>query len=983
MKLKIPFFSRSLFVILFLANTSLYAQNWDRDLFFNAEARFKVGNISLALKQFDELLEKWPDSPYNGDARYYRAVILYRMGNNQEAYQAFEVIEKRYHFSRYIHYIPFWKALIDYDAKNYVRALQLLSNLDLNKLDDETQQQALLYKGKAALALDNTDLALKAFECLNAERFRKSLRVETEGTLLVYLSEMYGRLGKYDEQIKLWESLPAEGLNPEIRESLALRTAEAYLVQGKIDKGTVLLDMLSVSSNREIAIKALQYLLRFEQRQGHDDKVASIIVRSENLLRSDPKALAMFWFQVGSSTFYEGKLDLAKSYFLRVLAIAENENVTQDVPIYLAEISWRQGDKKQAMQILSDAIPRLNDKKALLLSRLQWYALQQEDWHDAIRFGEQALIHAEKEGREDISALVRAYSSYALYREHEYTQALLILGTDPIPPGPKELSLRLQSRLFQKTGQVVSALDSYNALIQQNPFNPEIQIERMSLLFEKSQYDQVIASSKEIEGKFDVAKITSPYRFGFLYMKGVSLAITSSTAAVYSAAAEVLIKALENGPPGDIAFPWALYYKGWSLYRASRFIEAAETFEQFARQYPDHPQTYPAAYLGAWSYARQGLYEKSAILAQRAAAFAGASDPLAKARARYLEGVVRSFTSDWTGALKALDLAASFASPLAVRALFEKGNVYYRMGKIQEADTVFATVQRNYSQEPQAEEAAYRRGELYYEAKQWREALERFTQYRQTYIRGNKVDGALYFSASIQRELSQIDSAILLWERLIREYQRSTYRLPAMIALEKAYWMKQDWENALRVGTNAIVEFGDAAKSAGLEDDVATLRYLLVGMNEKAARLQVKLIKQQGVTSMAGRKTALELARYYIVESSQREAGLALVDQVLAYVGEDPGSAAEAHFLKGEYYALLEAWEKSTDAYLDAINLAIRLKAGETRQDLIPEALFKAVRNSQRLGKTESAKRLVETLKKQYGTSPWAKQADLLMEASR
>jgi TolA-binding protein len=207
--------------------------------------------------------------------------------------------------------------------------------------------------------------------------------------------------------------------------------------------------------------------------------------------------------------------------------------------------------------------------------------------------------------------------------------------------------------------------------------------------------------------------------------------------------------------------------------------------------------------------------------------------------------------------------------------------------------------------------------------------------------------------------------------------------MPAMLALEKAYWAKQDWENALRVATSAIVEFGDTAKSAGMEDDVATLRYLISGMNEKTARLQVQLVKQQGVTTKAGRQTALELARYYILESSQREAGLSLADQILAYRGEDPGSAAEAQFLRGEYYTLLEAWDKSADAYLDAIDLASPLTAGETRPDLIPEALFKAARSTLRLGKTESAQRLVATLQKQYGSSPWTKQAGRLMEASR
>jgi len=972
-----------LLFITFAVCGPLFAQNTDRDLFLDAEARFQGGNVSLALEQYDELIRKWPDSPYSGDARYRRAIILYRMGKLQEAYRAFEAIEKRYRSTKFMAYIPYWKARIEYDEKNFAKAYQLLATLSLNKLDEEIRQQALLYKGRAALALDDTEGALSAFESLYSERSSRSLQAETEGALLVYLSDLYSRLNKYEDQNRLWESLPKDTLKPEIREPLALRSAEAYLALGKSDQALSLLEALSTSSNREIAGKALQSLLSYEQKQGNDEAVASVIIKAENILRGDPKALASFWAQVGSATFYEGKLDLARAYLLRVLAIAEPGTLSQEVPIYLAEISWRQRNPKQAVTILLDAEGDIRGDKALLLSRIQWYALQQEDWDLAIDYGQKALVQAEQEGRDDIAVLAKSYLSYSLYRKHQFAQALDILGTDPVPPGPKELAKRLQSRLLQKNGQALSALESYDALIQQNPLNPEILIERMSLLFEKNQYGQVVSASDEMETKTDIEKLSAPYRFGFLYMKGISLAQTASTAEAYTTAAEVLAKALASAPSKETSIPWALYYEGWSLYRAGNFSESAKIFEQFVSLFNDHPQTYTAAYLGAWSYARQGRYEKGALLAQKAADQSSGITPEAFARSRYLEGVLRSLYADWPGALKALDQVASTQTSYAVRALFEKGNVYYRMGNIEEADTAFAAVQRNFSQEPLAEEAAYRRGELYYGVRLWRESLDRFTQYRQTYPRGKKVDGALYFSGVIQETLSQTDSAILLWERLLREYQGSSYRLPAMLALEKAYWTKQDWENALRVGTSAIVEFGEAAKSAGLEDQVATLRYLIAGMSEKAARLQVQLVKQQGVASRDGRKTALELARYYIFDSSQREAGLALADQVLAYRGEDPGLAAEAQYLKGEYYSLLEAWDKSADAYLDAIDLASPLKAGETRPDLIPEALFKAARSTLRLGNTESARRLVETLRKQYGSSPWTKQADRLMEASR
>ncbi len=972
--------------LLFLINGSLYAQNSDRDLFLDAEARFQSGNYALALEQYEELIRKWPQSSYNADARFRKAVILYRMGKTQEAYLAFETIERRYRSTKFLDYIPFWKALIEYDRGDYRKAFQRLSALSNKKLDEWTAQQVLLYKGKSALALEDTDQALQAFESLYQELARVPLQAETQGAVLIYLSDLYSRLGKQKEQSQLWESLSKDALRQDIREPLALRAAEAYLALQNNDKALPLLESLSTSSNREIAGKALQYLLSYEQKRENDAGVASVIIKAENLLRTDPQALASFWTKVGSATFYEGKLELARSYLLRAQVILGTRDIDQDVPIYLAEISWRQGDAQQALKTLLDAEPFIKGDKALLLSRLQWYALQGEDWDNAVLYGQTALVQAEREKRDDIAAMVRAYIAYGLYRKGQFTEALETLGTDTVPPGPKDLAKRLQSRLLQKTGQPLASLESYNVLLQQVPNNPELAIERMSLLFEKAQYTQVLSSSQEIESKTDLSKLSVPYRFGFMYMKGIAMAQTASAPEAYRAAAELLARASELAPAGESALPWAMYYSAWALYRAGRFAEAAAQFNSLVSRFPAHGQTYAAAYLGAWSYARLGQYANGARLAQRAAELNTAPD--AAARARYLEGLLRSLSGDWSGALKAMDQAGTAHLSYAARAAFEKGNIYFRMGNIREADAAFALVQRNFGQDPLAEEAAYRRGELYYGAKQWKEALDRFDAYRNTYPRGAKVDGALYFSGSIQQELDQPDRAILLWERLLREYSASSFRLPAMIALEKAYWTKKDWESALRIATNAIVEFGEAAKSSGLEEEVAMLRYLIAGMSEKAARLQVQLVKQQGVSTPGGRKTALELARYYILETSQREAGTVLADQIIAYRGEDPGSASEAYYLKGEYFGLLEAWDKALAAYLEAVELAATLKpeqirSGQIRQDLIPESLFKAARSTQRLGRTEDVRQLVATLTKQYPASPWTRQAERLLEANR
>jgi tetratricopeptide (TPR) repeat protein len=425
----------------------------------------------------------------------------------------------------------------------------------------------------------------------------------------------------------------------------------------------------------------------------------------------------------------------------------------------------------------------------------------------------------------------------------------------------------------------------------------------------------------------------------------------------------------------------------------ANFKNSGPHLGDFAQTYPDHPLSSTAAYLAAWSYARRGDYANGQRWAGRSADLSGTAKAEDSARARYLQGVLLAYASDWQAALAALETAQALRDPrgqrttYTVKAALERARVFAQAGQVDLADGAYLAVQRDFADDPLAETAAFERGQMLYQAKRWAPGADALASYRQAFPKGRFVEGALYFGALCQQSLGKIDGAILLWERQLKDFPGGQYRLPAALALGAAYWEKQDWSASFRVYTDALAEFGERAKTAGVQDRVEMLRYLMAQVPEKAARFQVILNREHGTATSAGRAAALGLARFYINESPQREAALPLLEEVTALAKDDPASAAEAYLLEGDYYTLLERWDQGAQAYLRAVSTGTDIPAtartteGQSiKTDLIPEALFKAARSRLRSGKKDSAQTVVTDLARLYPSSPWTAQAKKLME---
>ncbi len=101
-----------------------WAQSPDRELFTEAETRFRNHDYEIALDRYTALVNQYPLSQYVPDAQFRRAVALYRLQRYQESLQLFERVETRYRSTSYLRFVPFWKGVVDYYLKQYRNSIQ-------------------------------------------------------------------------------------------------------------------------------------------------------------------------------------------------------------------------------------------------------------------------------------------------------------------------------------------------------------------------------------------------------------------------------------------------------------------------------------------------------------------------------------------------------------------------------------------------------------------------------------------------------------------------------------------------------------------------------------------------------------------------------------------------------------------------------------------------------------------------------------------
>ncbi len=431
--------------------------------------------------------------------------------------------------------------------------------------------------------------------------------------------------------------------------------------------------------------------------------------------------------------------------------------------------------------------------------------------------------------------------------------------------------------------------------------------------------------------------------------------------------------------------PWALFYRGWSLYRQARWKDAVTGLQAYITEYPGHDRAWQAAGAAALASIQNGTGALS--FAERAVALA--PGPAEKAESLLLKASVQSDANDLAGAAATLRGIAdgsltSGETALSPRALFMLGDVQFRAQEWKRAAETWSSVRERYPADPLAEEAAFRTAEQWFILGEWAQSALAFASYRQSWQNGRFIQSVLSSGAEAYYRSGKPDLAILWWEEFLKRYPASPSSPKAWALLVRAYADAKDYSRALSAAKRYRAGHPADAALDGMDDEITRLTRLQKGENSAAATLATEYSRSGGADTSEGRSKGLALAREYLSDYGNAAQGEELLGEIAGkysstrgdYSRQDRVTFATAHALLAERRRDAGDYARASSYYLVAGTLFSPIDG-----ERAAESLYGAVDSFAQIGKRKDAERTAETLRNAFPQSVWASRARLLLSS--
>ena len=951
------------------------AASAERDLFNEAEQRFRGGNYAFALEAYQDFLERYPLSELNADATYRVGVTQTQLGRYHDALATFEEVQVRHRGTRYLPFVNFWAGVSLYELEQFDRASASLGAFVAESDDPDMVPRALLYLALADVAIGDLSGAAEALERLQ-EPAGAAGSSEFATVLLGYV---YAVQGRYDELLRLIEQRPPEAIDLRWRFQYLAYRAEAYWQQERYPEAEA--DYRAIVEAEQvddgIASVALRRLFIVAERRGDFDQMDSATLRAEWRFRESPQQLANFWLRLGIENHRRGSHELARFFLKRAAELGVNSEVGDAAVLYLAETYLSESDAdslQEAAQVLATNQQRGGDRWPVVL-RLGDVLLRQEDYDGAAQQYASFVTTAAADPDADPAEVAHAryLLAYAQYRQGSYHQALRQVRaiTAQSDGGPRMGDLRrLETVLLWRTGDTAEAERSARDYVDRFPDDIPARVDHMRLLYRLEQWQELLAAAGALAERVPALRSRAPRAFVLTsYLEGLAYVALGEHAAAADALAAVTRDLAERQGLGNIV-PYAQYYRAAAHFRQGAYAVAGTLLEELDRQYPRHDLQYHTAFLAGQAAFSTANYVAAAVAFTRAA---GDDQPRA-ARAGLFAGRSRANAGDLGGAERQYrEVAARFPdSEAAADATFELAGVLALDGRLQAAERAYGDVAVSYPASPLAEDAAFRRAELLLEQDSAAAARDAFARYRTEHPNGRFRDGALYWGGVASSRAGEPLRAILLWELLIDEFPDSTFRPNALLQVAEGYAAQDDHQPAIAYLSELAGRYGEEPVGRLGEARLRELRLVASGASEEEASLMAA-IGAGGVDTRSGREAMLELARIYVFDVDQPKAlALAMLMDVAEHEA-DPETAAQAEFLAGEYHRRIGDPVSATDHYLEAALLA------DSNRELMARSMVRAAEVLLVIGRRAEAAGLAERLEDSFPGSDWARQAaDLL-----
>jgi len=932
-------------ILLCLAVLSVFSQtSYER-----GERLYLEGNYPLALDAFDAFLRASPDSPLVADAQFRRAQILFHLKRYREADELFQRIEVRYPSTQYYPSLPFWSGMVAYRLKDFKRAEQLFSKYLSGNPPEEGRRRALLYlafsRKESGLLKEAKESLLQLFtpEYLNSP---DPEALVLYGSIALSSGDVEGLLSLYGQVQRLKLPEPAQS-------RFLLFVGEGYFRHSLFREAMEAFTSVSPDLQRE-KLYAWKRTIQCYAALHEPQRIPFVLEEGRQWLKNDSSSLAELWELGGRVLFDAGEYESPIRYL--VILRGGGIGVSEKGIGILAESYRRTGNLEKARTVLLEG----QQAPDLIFLRGEIEA-QMGHWSEAEKtFKGWIASYPESTLRYPALYLL----SWVMDKQGRVGDALMVteaLPTTGILPEESLPLLRFRALLLGKLGRETDALHAWEIYLGYRSEDTEGRIERLRLLLAAKRSSDVRKEAESLLQKELPPRLKDAVRL----LQGVAL-LEEAQFAEASTVLEQVASRNRELPSGKDLFTYSTFYLGWAYYRLGRFTASLEVYRSLLKEVDLAPEIRErSVYYGGWSAYTVKQFELAYTLLE--------SFPIRKEsplweRVWFLRAKTLYMLGKKREAQEAFHTLVTERpnSSLADDALYEYAGIFAEFDQLEKASEAYATLFRQYPDSPFRDQGLYKRGEIFYASQRYREAKAAFSQYRSMLPHGSSMDRSLFWEGMASYKIGEPYTAVLLWERLITEFPRSTIRSEALLQVSAVLSELGDYPAALRYLRQLQQEYPAEGSSEVITRRIRELELLQTGATEREASLKVGLEEAKGVATERGRRIALELVKLYLYEMGGKRAE----EEAERWLGELLGQgevkeAAEAKYLRGDLSRMRGNLLEAAMYYGEAAS------SPGAEADLITRALYQGVKALTLAGRREEALRFLEVLQKRFPESPW------------
>jgi len=944
----------------------LYAFTQEKELFSEAESRYLSNNYALAFELYDDFVKKFPLSELIPDAQYRKALCLFRLGQFDESITVFNVVEKRYRTTGYIDFVPFWKGVAQYQIGEYQPAVENLKIFLERGASPDLKGEALLYRTLAEVSLGTFLKGQKTMA--------QVIELKGYDALSPYEAVLYSyillKVKDYDSLIRFSERIDPALFPPEWNEKILLHTAEGYWQSGNRGEAEKKYSLL-LNAQQDTASIAFRRLYSLAQSRGDFPQMEWIVQQAEIRFADHPEILRDFWMGIGIESYKRKEFDLAAYFLRKVWNLSHYREMPEAVPLYLAEIFIMKGKPDTAREVLEKYLESAEGSTGLVYFRLGTLFLGAGNYAQA---AEIFTLYTERYPQGGQIQKARYLLAYSEYKQDQLENALRLCTLFLEQGGEEELTgsvVKLKMRVLMSLKNNEEALQTIKKYLETAFDDKNARLDELKLIFTMRDYQGVILEAERLLAQPDLDQSDLYVYLNVKYLTGLARISLKQYREALSSLSEITIERVEKAGLVTI-FPFALYYRAWALYRMNNLKEALSLTEDFLSKYEGHELYSKALYLGAWCFFSRGEYRKAQELFSQ---LAGRQEGELSEKALFLEGKsLDNLKRRKESSLIFSEIYREYPdSPYADDALFENANIFQESGDVVRGAEGYFKLWDTYPESQLAEEALYKRGEAYFSGEYYKEAKNAFHDYRVHFPNGKLTDASLYWEGYSAQKLGEERGAVVLWEKVIDLYKKSSFRPDALRETSELYVRIGDYRKASRLYTVLLDEYPVYSEGVNADLRLEEIRYLLFGLNRREAELTAIISRKQGVETKEGRRAMNELASLYISEeNAKQERAFQLLSQVLQQ--DDAETSQEAGILLGEYYYKNGDLERAGREFFNA-----SLKNPGNR-DLMAYSIYRAAQMMKLAGKAREARKLVERLQENFPSSSWSDEGKRLLE---